>query len=327
MNQDSSSQHQPDPVVRTLNPKDAEALDALLEARTAGLESGPMPPDSRERTEQIRQLLNLLGTDNPDDQVVPDQLRADTLQAVRDARRRAQFSRQVEQLTGSGQSAGGFPVSWRQVLAASIVLILGGSILLPMLQSNNAAARRQICLTNLAAAGQAFANYAGDHQGVLPQATAPAAASATSSASLYRMISGQYLEPRQLACPENEFFDRAVQADIQDDNWSRPELVSYSYHNGHEPVRLNDWSKRALLADRNPLYKLTANGYTFDASIPATTSSTIHHETGQNVLQADGHASWWTTPLLDDQGHTDNIWIPNAALTPANAYHDSVLTP
>ncbi|QDU72697.1 hypothetical protein [Mucisphaera calidilacus] len=333
MTQDHRSQQQPDPATRTLCQQDADALDALMETRAAGRETGPMPPDTRERTEHIKQVLSLLETDSPPFQDIPDELRARTLRAVRDARQRAQFTRQVEQLTGTDGGRPGIPITWRQVLAASLILVLGGSILLPMLESSNAAARQQICLSNLAAAGQAFGAYANDHQGVMPVTASLARADTNTqtarpnSANLYRLISGEYLTPRQLACPENEHFDRATQASIADDNWAQPELVSYSYQNQKHTTRLNQWPAMAILADRNPLYRLTPDGYRFDDSLPENTSSTIHHKPGQNVLQASGNASWWTTPLLNNNDITDNIWTANTAQNPLPTRHDSFLTP
>ncbi|WP_428387445.1 hypothetical protein [Mucisphaera sp.] len=318
---------------RTLGPLDAAALDALMEARAQGVAPGPMPPSTRERSERISQLLDTLATDHPNnDPPLPDELRARTLQAVRDARQRARFTQQVDELSRPAGAPSGFGVSWRQVIAAGLVLLVGGSLLMPVLEENRAAANRALCQDNLAAAGIAFNAYASDHNGLLPRN--PLAATAGNSANLFTMITNGYLQPAQLACPENEHFDRASQANASATNWESPELVSYSYQHQRspQPTRIDTYPTLAVLADRNPLFRPTPTGFRFDASIPPKTSSTIHHQPGQNVLQADGTVSWWNTPIYTAGDTPDNIWTVQGVTnhtgqeTPSHE-HDSFLLP
>ncbi|MEQ9454486.1 MAG: hypothetical protein RLN76_07825 [Phycisphaeraceae bacterium] len=337
------SQEKPtrDNHLRTLDSLDGAALDALLEARAAGQDQGPMPPGGRDRSEQLHNLVALLAADDPAAEPFPDELRERTMRAVRDARHRSRFNQQIDELS---RPAAGFSMgtSWRQVLVAGLVLLVGGSLLLPILEENRAAANRLLCRDNLAAAGLAFNAYATDHDGHLPATPVAAGsnwgkagvASASNSSNLFRMIRGGYLKPVQLACPENDHFDIASQADASASDWAKPELVSYSYQNqfGGQATRIDAFPQLALLADRNPLFKQTPQGLRFDSTVPEDTSATMHRTPGQNVLQADGTASWWSSPVLQTDAVEDNIWTAQGVssylgVETPQSDHDSFLLP
>ena len=84
---------------------------------------------------------------------------------VQEARQRQRFAQQVEALTGG--SSGRFLGA--DLLAVAAMMLIGASLLLPVLNRMRADARQAACAGNLAVAGTAFGRYATDHGHTLPR--------------------------------------------------------------------------------------------------------------------------------------------------------------
>lgn len=322
------------PVVRSLCPADAEALDALIAARALGRELGPMPPGSAERTERLAALLRLLEPEAAAD--APDDHRACAEQAVAAitaARQRERFAQQVQMLASPRRGLG---VSFGQIAATAAVFLVGISLLIPTLERNRAESRRIACQGNLAQAGMALGSYAADHGGVLPRGpvqpgevwwnvgqnagnrnTAAGHAWHSNSAHLYILVRQGYISADRLACPENPAAPAPGRLTAQQRDWPSPQAVSYSYQNQYtaKPIHLDQDPSLAVLADKNPLFVARDGRLSFDAAASPITPSRMHGNRGQNVLTAQGSVAWTIRPLIthphtaDGTNIEDNIWV------------------
>jgi hypothetical protein len=317
-----------------LNADDAAALDALLENRARGIAEGPRPAGSADRTKVLSDLLALLDVDQTIDSAVDsdaseDDLTRRTLAKCRQGRQQQRFNQQVA-MVAQGPATPRF-APWRQVMTAAGLVLIGLSLALPALQHNQQFVNRVACAANLGAAGQAIASYAQDHDGHLPRA--PMAAGGTwwnvgangengevksNSAHLYLLVRRGYIDPEQLTCPTNKHAgDVELTRDHRD--WSRPEQVSFSFHNvSGGSIRLVRTPDLALLADKNPLFVARGGRVTFDRDASPDAPSRSHDGAGQNVLRADGIVIWTIRPVLrkhdlfsDDplDDGDDNIWV------------------
>lgn len=309
--------------VRYLCPADGEVLDALLEARRRGEDAAvSLPPDATPRAQRLTQLLNLLDA-------MPTVPEADLppvhSSLIAQIKHRQQFAAQVQMLS---ETRPGIGVGWRQVASAAAVFLIGLSLLFPFLERNRAEARRLACAANLGDAGVALAQYAADHQHVLPRGTVRPGAVwwnvgqdpahengvvSSNSAHLYILVRSGLIDADRLACPENSHAPLGKMT-RQHLDWPSPQAVSYSYQNQYtaEPVRIDRNPHLAVLADKNPLFVVRVNRMTFDTSLPQTTPSKIHGNRGQNVLTAGGSVSWTIRPVLRSPGRggdLDNIWL------------------
>ncbi|MFP4143664.1 MAG: hypothetical protein ACLFV3_00830 [Phycisphaeraceae bacterium] len=321
---DPSSQQEPAASIRPLSDADAQALDAIIEARAHGSDVGPMPPASRERADKLHELLSLLDRlPDAETRAQAEQGVQATLDAVRNARQRERFASQVQMLAGSSGSLG---FSWREVAAAVAIFLVAATLLLPFLEKNQTEAARIACASNLRQAGQAFQHYANDHDGQLPRGEIRPGAVwwnvgqagengryDSNTAHLFLLVRGDnpYLSAAQLACPLNP--------DAQTDgfgpgarDWAGPEAVSYSYQNQYtpEPIQIEANPALALLADKNPLFVVKGGRITFDPDASPTAASRLHGGRGQNVLTADGAVRWTIRPMVPRTlGDQDNIWM------------------
>lgn len=302
---------------------DAAVLDAILEARAAGLDRGPLPPapgttSSAGRAEKMAALLGLLDRDAPDepDAADLDDLTARTLAAVAEDRQRQRFARQVHVFAEPRQTTG---VAWRQVMTAAAVFLIGFSLLLPVIDRSRDDAQRRACASGLAGMGGAFGRYAADHDGQLPRRgeTAPDAAwwrvgqdpGQSNSAHLFILVRQRYVTPDQLACSANEHAPAAGALTDRHHDFRNYAEVSYSYQNQFrlQPISL-DGGAIALLADKNPLFEIN-DGFSQRSDVAVNTPSVVHGSRGQNVLLNDGHVQWMTRPALDlGDRPADNLW-------------------
>ncbi|MFW6059923.1 MAG: hypothetical protein ACODAQ_07060 [Phycisphaeraceae bacterium] len=314
--------------VKHLSEEDARVLDALLGAMNRDPEAGFAQDRDSRRTERVRALLTLLEA-LPESEDDPQRVRR-TLQAVRNAQQRERFLAQHEPPAASLAPA----VAWRQIAAVGLVLVMGLSLLLPVLSRNRAEAQRIACAANLQTVGQAFGSYAADHDGVLPRGhvqpgslwwlVGEAVSEATdskpplvrsNSAHLYLLVrGGPYLDPDTLACPSNP--DAPIgRMTRHDHDWHAPREVSYSYQNQYtaEPWRLDDHPDLAVLADKNPLFVAREGRVLFDHEAPVDAPSRGHARRGQNVLTVDGTVSWTVRPFISRSAtrRDDNIWLAN----------------
>lgn len=212
--------------------------------------------------------------------------------------------------------------SWRlgNLVAAAAVLAIGGIVLSPVLAGWRAESRRVACLDNMAAAGLAFGQYAGDFRSALPMASASLAGTPwwfvgqgperSNSANLFTLASSQYTTLDRLACPGNAAALRGKAAPM-DHDWASLEQVSYSYQNlfARERRRWEDTrpcgSRVEIMLDRSPVILRNRRGEWADPM----ENSPNHAGRGQTALQNDGSAVWMATPVTADG---DNVWLPRA---------------
>lgn len=327
--------HQPDnpqPAegsVRPLCELDGQALDALLAARAEGAERGPMPAGLGERADRLSELLGLLDQDVPESPAAD--LTARTLEAVQTHEQRQRFSAQVQMLAEPRRTIG---VGWQQLLTAAAVFIIGASLLLPVMERQQADSRRVTGAGYLNQAGIAMNSYANDNEGQMPRGhvkpgmpwtevgrslTVGSNPDHSNSAHLYRLVTNDYIKAAELICPENAYAERNNPMAGQRD-WSGPRAVSFSYQNQYtERVpRLHEAPDMVVLADRNPLFTVTHDDrIVFDSMIPLNAASKAHRGIGQNVLTANGVVAWQIRPTVEayDRPGVDNIWAASGVDT------------
>jgi len=216
------------------------------------------------------------------------------------------------------------------------------AILLPALARVRELSQRVVCGTNLSGIARAMQVYSGDDDvGRFPRAghsngvwgntrdwsaATPQGAfgdppgSAGISASLYLLIKGDYMSPKQFVCPSDA--DAAVFNVAQEsgrrfdyyDVWDfgpepTKDHVSYAYHMPYTynlrgvPTSfcLSDAShpSLAVLADRSPA---------------GPGNSISHQGDGQNVVYVDGHVGFSKTPTAGLDG--DNIYMVGTETVP-----------
>lgn len=340
-----STSDSPDTPIRALCEQDGQALDALLAARATGADgaAGPIPSGLGERTDKVSALLGLLEQDPVIDP--PADLTARTLAAIRAQEQRKRFSAQVQMLAEPRRTIG---IAWHQIFTAAAVFIIGTSLLIPVMDRQQADSRKMAGLNNLGRVGQAMGEYATDNLGQMPRGHVKPGMSwwnvgqstshnteNSNSAHLYRLVSNDYLQLADLTCPENAYADRHDHVAGQKD-WSGPRAVSFSYQNQYaiRALRLSDAPQMAVLADRTPILEVQDEQIVFNPLVPLNAPSRAHRGAGQNVLTADGVAAWRTRPTVDPFGdeQIDNIWAANGIHiytgkeTPANQF-DAFLVP
>lgn len=335
---------QPDTQARTLSPEDAQSLDQLMEH--GGLRLGDhADADANAPVHSVLGLLDTLADDaEPAD--ADDALVQRTLAAVAAQQQRERFAAQVVQVAQAPVPRG-LSASWRQVVSAAAVFLVGFSLLMPAVQSARSVAQQQACATNLATAGMQLNAWAADHKGALPRGPVgdswikvgqPDAVAAdgrfnSNSAHLYLLIRHDYLAPDYLACASNDAAATTPRVAGQMD-WAAPSAVSYSYQNQHGsgPVRL-DLARPglAVLADKNPLFVPNRGGrLVFARNTARDAASQQHRGAGQNILRVDGAAGWSESPSAGQ----DNVWTKAGHTggyqgheAPADPNRDSFLVP
>ncbi|MEX0885198.1 MAG: hypothetical protein WD009_02055 [Phycisphaeraceae bacterium] len=320
----------PLPLIR-LSSADAEALDAILAAR-AGDPTGPaLARVDNERAHRVQGLLDVIGAwpaGEADEGLAGDEAAVDalveaTLERARHARQRERFATQAQMFSEAGPGPG---PGWRQVASGAFAAIIALALLLPALEHNRFEGRRVGCAANLSQAGLAMGGYAADNNGDMPRGRTepgapwwrvgqPAADEnapvPSNSAHLFLLVRQGYIEAHQLTCPENHRAHGRIAEDAQD--WPSADAVSFSYQNQYtaEPQKLADQNHLAVLADRNPLFRIRVGEFRFDAESPRITPSRAHARRGQNVLTADGAVRWQVRPLIrvPGSGQVTNIWV------------------
>lgn len=211
-------------------------------------------------------------------------------------------------------SGGGSRWTWREIVTIAATLLLGASVVLPLLAAGDHQARRMACTGNLRDVAGAMGQYANQYRDSMPIATASlgggdqrwwdVGTTASNSANLYTLVRGGFASLKALACPGNPVACTEMQ-DPRAIDWKCLDEVSYSYQiqKGSENSKLRDPSRTAILADRSPVVRRAVTGgviYPFE-------NSSNHRRTGQDVLFADGSVVWHSTPVLSNG---DNIWLP-----------------
>lgn len=282
-----------------LTPLDAEALDAWM---LAGGRVDRVPAALRERAARHEAVANMV-SDGPAPAISADLV--DKLMT-----RVAQTPVKREEAP-QPEIAGRIRLA--DLMSIAAVLVVGVSVIWPMLTSMRDAHYRTISSARMAAAGNGMAAYAANY-GALPQASASLAGDPwwevgenpahSNSANLFTLARDGFVELAQLASPTNPIAPTSAKADDASD-WGSLEEVSYSYRNmfggGNDAFTLTPTS--ALLADRSPIVPRSRRG----EAARADANSMNFAGRGQHVLFGDGSVLWLTSPVLDNG---DNIWLP-----------------
>lgn len=286
--------------------------DAGISPEPSGETNAASTSSRMNRVCRIMSLIQLCACESP-----PADLTQRTIARVIHQQQRQRFAQQIQSLTSPQP---GF--QWRELLTVAAVLMIGLSLLWPMMIRSRAQARKVACADHLATAGAAFGRYAADHRNTLPRGQvkpgtqwwnvgqAPAADGSlnSNSAHLFILVRRQYASPHTLACPDNSYASVFMPESAHD--WSHASAVSYSYQNQYtpKPIRIDLTPDLAILADKNPLFVIRSDGLTFRPNNLALNSPSRSHNrlNGQNVLRADGSTSWTVGPVLPNG---DNIWL------------------
>ncbi len=300
--------------VRMLSPADGQALDRALDALAgrAGGATGPAAEAGDERVAQMLKLLNEWPVEDP-----PADLTQRTLTRITDHEQRQRLAMNIQAL-----SAPAVAFRWRELMTVAAVVLIGLSLLWPMLAQTRDEARRIACQARLGSAGMAIGDYANDNQGQMPHQPQTAWTSVglpaepdrpqtSNSANLYLLVRQGYIDPSTLACPANPYTPKGMTPEMTD--WPTPQAVPYSYQNQmvKVPPRLDSIPTVVILADRNPLFAPDPNNphvVVFQRNVQFTAPSYLHNRRGQNTLMANGAVLWRRDPVMPNN---DNIWLAN----------------
>ncbi|MCA9303955.1 MAG: hypothetical protein KC996_07535 [Phycisphaerales bacterium] len=201
------------------------------------------------------------------------------------------------------------------LISLAAMLLIAGSIALPMFNSVQQNARQVACLGNLDTVAEAFGTYANANRDTLPMATAGfgptwmkvgSTPEQSNSANLYTLVRTDHATLSDLACPSNE---AAQTGDPDPDawDWKSIESLSYSYrimprggfrvHDPAQPVRV------VVMSDRSPVTLRAIRG----VPIIPEENSPNHNYAGQHILKLDGSTQWLSRPVLESN---DNLWLP-----------------
>lgn len=284
-----------------LAPLDAEALDAWL---LAGGRADRVPSALRDRALRLEGMANLV-SEGP----VPTH-RSDLVDRL---------MTQVALLPRGTATVEAPDVAGRiriaDLMSIAAVLVVGVSVIWPMLSSMRDAHYRTVSSSRMAAAGAGMAAYSTNYGG-LPQASASMAGNPwwevgqnpehSNSANLYLLAREGFVELAQLASPTNPNAPTRSKGETAND-WGTFEQVSYSYRNmfGADNREFAIRPDTALLADRSPIVPRSRRGETARADA----NSGNYAGRGQHVLFGDGTVRWLGSPVLDNG---DNIWLPGS---------------
>lgn len=203
----------------------------------------------------------------------------------------------------------------RDIVGVAAMLVLGASVILPVLASLKGQSLRANCMANLGAVAQGLSRYALSNNSPMPMATAGFSGAGSwwdvgvpkqsNSANLFTLVSERYVRLDELACPGNPFAARG-EPEPHAQDWRRLEEISYSYQIA-PPRAGSQWPKpdSVVLADRSPIVPAVIRRRWVDP----LENSPNHSRRGQHLMIADGSVAWLETPVL---ARGDNIWLPRA---------------
>lgn len=292
-----------------LSSDDAEALDALV---NAGFQTSRVAPSLRARAAVVDAMRDLV-TQTPAYHGDRAALIERTVKSVQEERAHTPIP--IER----GRPLGGFRLA--DIASVAAVLVLGASVLFPVMSSWNTRREKTACVANLGGIAGALGAYSSDFSGRLPVASASTAGgrwwdvgqdvNRSNSANLFALRRNGYTTLDQLSCSGNPNAVRSLPSDATD--WQNLDQVSYSYYVMFASQRPN-WrapnvqgsliqpATTVVLTDASPVIRRALQGgpiYVFE-------NSPNHEGSGQWAVHADGSASWMQTPL----NGSDNIWLP-----------------
>ena len=233
-----------------------------------------------------------------------------------------------------------------ELLVVIGIIVILFSIFVPYVAKVRETDHRAKCAENLRAIKEGLQTYASLNHGLFPSVTYDPAhnpdgycafTGAASpdpfardtqvrpndvTASLWLLIRANLAQPGLFICPSsNDYLDPTDAADWKHrSNFTGRQHLSYSYASpfGSAPgYKLNEYlpAEFAVMADKNPGINRDGSNVTAPACdappfVMAQANSNNHDRAGENVLYADGHVSFQTTPYcgVGKGGLRDNIY-------------------
>jgi len=197
-------------------------------------------------------------------------------------------------------------------LAACITFFIG--VFVPTLSKSRHARNKTQCAANMAAIFGGLQSYAQAHAGVLPNAGLRRGdnwlTAAPNRRNLHLVFHLGYVEPQRARCPSRRDHE-ALTPDQASRLAALPDRRNLSYDMQHPDGPTCDMQNPVctpVLADANPLFE----GGRFNAVDNVREANTVAPRgIGQNILCADGHREWSTSPIISTCG--DNIWTAGDA--------------
>ncbi len=200
------------------------------------------------------------------------------------------------------------------LISIAAVLLIVGSIAMPVFSRVQTKSHQIACLSNLGTVADAFGVYAGSNRDTLPMATAGfgptwmkvgSTPEQSNSANLYTLVRTEHATLNDLACPTNPDA-RTAESSPDAWDWHSIDELSYSYRimpNGGLKMHASMPVRVVLMSDRSPVTLRAIRGI----PIVPEENSPNHDHAGQHILKLDGSTEWLTNPLLESN---DNLWLP-----------------
>lgn len=288
----------------TLSRDDALALEALA---SAGFDASRVPEQHRARA-AVHARLASIAADTPAPGLASPDLTQRTFDLVMVAADRPM----ILPFPPADLRPHVRRVNYFDLVGVAAMLLLGISVVWPVLSAVQRRQDKTGCMANLGAVASAMSKYAGDNRDALPVATASLGGTwwdvgnpvRSNSANLFTLARKGYTAVEHLACPAKQWSATACPSPKEQD-WRDIRDISYSYQVmfGTARPRWNGPDRVAVLADRSPIVLRNLRG---EPAYPLENSPN-HCQQGQEVLFSDGSAQWMTTPELPSG---DNIWLP-----------------
>jgi hypothetical protein len=281
----------PEHNLPTLSPEDIRILDLIAEDGFDPARVAALPDADRARGDALTTLLGRLDaypvTDGDDALVDATLARIDRHDAEQQSRLR---------LVGEEDAArSGWRLGFRMadLVTLAAVILVGVSVISPVMTNVRFRAQQTACSANLAALGGAFFTYTREHDGLLPMVRVARPWNHGGNVdNLSPLVDGGYCSAGHLHCAGHS-----------------GDGCGYGYRLLASPTaaRLDVSPTLALLADRNPAVDRARAGL---AVLGFEEASANHGGRGQHVLFGDLALVWTVTPVVTGPGkRMDNIWL------------------
>ena len=314
-----------------LSPEDAASIDALVES---GWDVSRVPAPLTPRAARASNLLHAIDrAAHADDAITPDERSARVERTLALIQRRIDADEQTRRFSAGDQFV--VPrrgIRLRELASTAAAVLLGFAVLWPIASSFREEMRITACQNSMRAAGAGFAQYANDHHGRLPLATAGFRGSwwnvgtpgESNSANLFELARTGHAVLHDLACPGNPGASLHIR-DADQRDWRALHEVSYSYQIPTRPRA--SWlgaGRVVVIADKSPIVERARYGERFDPEA----RSRNHSGRGQNALFNDGSVVFLASPCSPT---AQRIWLPEhltrASDPPSRATNGPTTTP
>lgn len=278
----------------SLSNDDQRLLDRLIDNGFDRDALGALSDDESRRVETLMNLFGLMD-DYPVEDADSSLIHATMLRIDREVD--SERDRMRVESRPDDRRRWAMPFRLPDLITVAAVLLIGTSIIVPVLGAMNRSSIDRGCANNLRAMGEAFHAYTTDFNGAMPTSRASIAPDigweqVRNLLNLTPMFEGGYCEHKHCSCPGHQAHDEFGPS------------YSYQLPGSGQAVRWQTGPRTVILGDRNPLIDAARAGR-FD--VPPLSISINHRGRGQNVLQSDNAIEWLTEPTIGQ----DNIWLPD----------------